>query len=225
MTKEQAFAEIKKYEGMSDTDIISLGKKSIKAILDDMGGKLRVSPKRRVGNHWNSQVEGVYVSNGNIFVDIYFQGDSTDTNDCEYFDTFFTLRDNVRVTSYLGSARYSLAQRADVMRSFLIDYLYWKVIDREKIERSKRIEKLSHWKVVNPVVNYFYDYYGLKYKYDTWAYGGKSVEYEAYNYANKELDAYIADNLDRLEKLSEEELENDYKEFFGKKMREYINKH
>ena len=36
MTKEQAFAEIKKYEGMSDTDIISLGKKSIKAILDDV---------------------------------------------------------------------------------------------------------------------------------------------------------------------------------------------
>ena len=225
MTKEQAFEQIEKINKMSDSDVIAFGKKHVNGIMDDAANKYgwyRISSERRKGNNWNSLVEGVYRSNGKLFVDIYFQGDSTDCNDSEYFDTFFSSASNVRVTSRICSATYSYDERADVMRSILIDYLYWKVIDREKIERAEKIEKLKDYRIINPILNKFYNDNRLKYKV---MYGGKCVEYDAYKKGEKDLDEYIDNNVESLDGKTSDELTSIYTEVFNNSTRKYFLAH
>ena len=228
MTKEQAFELIEAIKKMSDSEAIAYGKKHIKGIMDDAAdkyGRYRISNERRKGNNWNSLVEGVYRSNGKLFVDIYFQDDSTDTNDSEYFDTFFSSASNVRVTSRLGSAVYSYDERAEVMRSIVIDYIYWKVIDREKIERAEKIEKLKDYRIINPILNKFYNDNRLRYKTHIYMYGGKCVEYEAYKKGEKDLDAYIVSNVDNLDGKTNEELTSIYTKVFNNAANEYFKTH
>ena len=226
MTKEQAFEQIENINKMSDGDVIAYGKKHINGIMDDAAneyGQYRISNDRRKGNNWNSLVEGVYRNKeGKLFVDIYFQGDSTDCNDSEYFDTFFSSASNVRVTSRIGSATYSYSERADVMRSILIDYLYRKVIDREKIERAEKIEKLKDYRIINPILNKFYNDNRLKYKV---MYGGKCVEYEAYKKGEKDLDEYIVNNVESLDGKTSEELTSIYTKVFNDSTRKYFLAH
>ena len=228
MTKEQAFKQIEKINKMSDSDVIAYGKKHINGIMDDAAnkdGQYRISNDRRKGNNWNSLVEGVYRSNGKLFVDIYFQDDSTDTNDSEYFDTFFSSASNVRVTSRIGSATYSYSERADVMRSILIDYLYWKVIDRDKIERAEKVKKLKDYRIINPILNKFYEDYRLRYKTSLYMYGKKCVEYDAYKKGEKDLDEYITDNVDSLDGKTNEELTAIYTKVFNNAANEYFKTH
>ena len=228
MTKEQAFEQIEKINKMSDSDVIAYGKKHINGIMDDVAnkdGQYHISNDRRKGNNWNSLVEGVYRSNGKLFVDIYFQGDSTDWNDSEYFDTFFSSASNVRVASRIGSATYSYSERADVMRSILIDYLYWKVIDRDKIERAEKIKKLKDYRIINPILNKFYEDHRLRYKTHLYMYGKKCVEYDAYKKGEKDLDEYIVNNVDRLDGKTNEELTKIYSEVFNNAAREYFKTH
>ena len=229
MTKEQAFEQIEKINKMSDSDVIAFGKRHINGIMDDAAnkyGQYYLSSDRKKGNNWNSHVEGLYRNKeGKLFVDIYFQDDSTDTNDSEYFDTFFSSASNVRVTSRIGSATYSYDERADVMRSILIDYLYWKVIDREKIERAEKIEKLKDYRIINPILNKFYNDNRLKYKTHLYMYGKKCVEYEAYKKGEKDLDAYIVNNVDNLDGKTNEELTSIYTEVFNNAANEYFKTH
>ena len=226
MTKEQAFEQIENINKMSDGDVIAYGKKHINGIMDDAAneyGQYRISNDRWKGNNWNSIVEGVYRSKeGKLFVDIYFQGGSTDCNDSEYFNTFFSSASNVRVTSRIGSATYSYSERADVMRSILIDYLYRKVIDREKIERAEKIEKLKDYRIINPILNKFYNDNRLKYKV---MYGGKCVEYEAYKKGEKDLDEYIVNNVESLDGKTSEELTSIYTKVFNDSTRKYFLAH
>lgn len=229
MTKEQAFELIETIKKMSDSEAIAYGKKHIKGIMDDAADKYgwyRISNERRKGNNWNSLVEGVYRNEkGTLFVDIYFQDDSTDTNDSEYFDTFFSSASNVRVTSRLGSAVYSYDERAEVMRSIVIDYIYWKVIDREKIERAEKIEKLKDYRIINPILNKFYNDNRLKYKTHLYMYGRECVEYDAYTKGKKDLDAYIVSNVDNLDGKTNEELTSIYTEVFNNAANEYFRTH
>ena len=229
MTKEQAFELIETIKKMSDSEAIAYGKRHINGIMDDAADKYgwyRINNERRKGNNWNSLVEGVYRNKeGKLFVDIYFQGDSTDLNDSEYFDKFFSSASNVRVTSRIGSATYSYAERAEVMRSIVIDYIYWKVIDRDKIEKAEKIKKLSDYRIINPILNKFYNDYRLKYKTHLYMYGKKRVEYEAYKQGEKDLNAYIVSNVDNLDGKTNEELTTIYTEVFNNAAREYFKTH
>jgi len=229
MTKEQAFELIETIKKMSDSEAIAYGKKHIKGIMDDAADKYgwyRINNERRKGNNWNSLVEGVYHNKeGKLFVDIYFQGDSTDCNDSEYFDKFFSSASSVRVTSRIGSATYSYSERAEVMRSIVIDYIYWKVIDRDKIERAEKIKKLSDYRIINPILNKFYNDYRLKYKTYLYMYGKKCAEYEAYKQGEKDLNAYIVSNVDNLDGKTNEELTSIYTEVFNNAANEYFKTH
>ena len=229
MTKEQAFELIETIKKMSDSEVIAYGKKHIKGIMDDAADKYgwyRISNERRKGNNWNSLVDGVYRNKeGKLFVDIYFQDDSTDCNDSEYFDTFFSSASSVRVTSRICGATYTYDERAEVMRSIVIDYLHWKVIDRDEIERAEKIEKLSDYRIINPILNKFYEDNRLKYKTHIYMYGGKCVEYEAYKKGEKDLNAYIVSNVDNLDGKTSDELTSIYTDVFNKAAREYLKSH
>ena len=111
------------------------------------------------------------------------------------------------------------------MRSILIDYLYWKVIDREKIERAEKIEKLKDYRIINPILNKFYNDNRLKYKTHLYMYGKKCVEYEAYKKGEKDLDAYIVNNVDNLDGKTNEELTSIYTEVFNNAANEYFKTH
>lgn len=229
MTKEQAFELIETIKKMSDSEAIAYGKKHINGIMDDAADKYgwyRISNERRKGNNWNSLVEGVYRNEkGTLFVDIYFQDDSTDCNDSERFDTFFSSASSVRVTSRICGATYTYDERAEVMRSIVIDYIYWKVIDREKIERAEKIEKLKDYRIINPILNKFYNDNRLRYKTHIYMYGGKCVEYEAYKKGEKDLDAYIVSNVDNLDGKTNEELTSIYTKVFNNAANEYFKTH
>ena len=229
MTKEQALELIETIKKMSDSEVIAYGKRHINGIMDDAAdkyGRYCINNERRKGNNWNSLVEGVYRNKeGKLFVDIYFQDDSTDTNDSEYFDKFFSSASNVRVTSRIGSATYSYKERAEVMRSIVIDYIYWKVIDRDEIERAEKIKKLKDYRIINPILNKFYNDYRLKYKTYLYMYGKECVEYEAYKKGEKDLNAYIVSNVDNLEGKTNEELTSIYTEVFNNAANEYFKTH
>ena len=107
-------------------------------------------------------------------------------------------------------------------RSILIDYLYWKVIDREKIEKAEKIEKLKDYRIINPILNKFYNDNRLKYKV---MYGGKCVEYDAYKKGEKDLDEYIVNNVDSLDGKTSEELTSIYTKVFNDSTRKYFLAH
>lgn len=52
--------------------------------------RLYISRDRQQGNNWNSTVVAVEIYKGTLYLDIYFQMDSTDTNLSVPFSTFFS---------------------------------------------------------------------------------------------------------------------------------------
>ena len=51
---------------------------------------LRIRLGLRKGNNWNSTFEGVGVHSKKLYVSLYIQMDSTDTENTEYYSTFFS---------------------------------------------------------------------------------------------------------------------------------------
>ena len=53
--------------------------------------RLFISRDRQEGNSWNSMVEAVELMKGKLYLDIYFQTDSTDGNITEQYNSFSTV--------------------------------------------------------------------------------------------------------------------------------------
>ena len=170
---------------------------------------------------WNSYVEAVHLSSkGNVLVEIYVQGSSTDTSMMEYWANFVRPYNYSSNDNHLGiSVRYTPTQIAEVVRNTL-KVCVWKLYSQAAKEKDI-IASISNYTIINPVVNYFYDKYRLKYKYSTWAYGGKCREYDAYNNAEKVLKSYIKENYKELYGKSKEELIEIYKKVFQDAMDNY----
>ena len=99
---------------------------------------LYISKDRQIGNNWNSLIEDVELIYGNLYLNIYFQMDSTDTNICEKYLTFFkgdeyhgkhytTNRYGDQVPNYFI---YNQEDKAKVIKSILLEYVYTKYADK-----------------------------------------------------------------------------------------------
>ena len=99
---------------------------------------LRISSARRSGNNWNSTVEAVEIHRGKLMLDIYVQMDSTDTNHFESYSNFSKDGDytgKVFTTNYHGDSvphyfTYDRQDKAGVIKSILLEYVYTKYADK-----------------------------------------------------------------------------------------------
>ena len=143
------YAPKKKLElinGLSQSELLVTTPETIKRIVKEAGrsiGKsrdkvLRINQDRQRGNNSNSSVEGVEYIKSNLYLNVYFQMDSTDTNICVKHEVFFkgdqytgryytTNRYGDSVPHYFS---YDRQDKAAVIKSILLEYVYTKYADR-----------------------------------------------------------------------------------------------
>ena len=128
--------------GLSEYELLATTPETIKRIVKETGKNIGLSrdklfhidQERQKGNNWNSTVEAVEYIKGNLYLNIYFQMDSTDTNICEKYSMFFksgdytgkyytTIRYGDSVPHYFT---YNQKDKAEVIKSIFIEYVHSK---------------------------------------------------------------------------------------------------
>lgn len=108
-------------------ELMAIPESTIIKIIEQAGenNTLTIRNRFRRGNNSNSVVENTYIHKGSVFVTLTILGDSTDISMSELFTTFF------RKGEYVSSANrlnlfidYKESDKAEVMRSILLEYLY-----------------------------------------------------------------------------------------------------
>ena len=131
---------------LSEDELLSTSETTIKRIVKDAGRRmwktrdkeLRISHERRAGNAWNSLIEAVELIKGRLYLEVYLQYENTDTSTSEEYDDFFrngNFRGEVRRLDRYGNGRtyyflYNLSDKASVMKSILLEYVYTKYADK-----------------------------------------------------------------------------------------------
>ena len=131
---------------LSEDELLSTSEATIKRIVKDAGRRmwktrdkeLRISHERRAGNAWNSLIEVVELIKGRLYLEVYLQYENTDTSTSEEYDDFFrngNFRGEVRRLDRYGNGRtyyflYNLSDKASVMKSILLEYVYTKYADK-----------------------------------------------------------------------------------------------
>ena len=143
------YAPKKKLEiinNLTTAELLTTTPETIKRIAKEAGrniGKsrdkiLRINRDRQAGNDWNSTVEDVEFIKGNLYLNIYFQTDHTDTNISEKYATFMqgdqyhgkhytTNRYGDEIPNYFI---YDRQDKAKVIKSILLEYLFTKYADK-----------------------------------------------------------------------------------------------
>ena len=131
---------------LTTTELLAATPETIKRIAKEAGrsiGKsrdkvLRIDRDRQAGNDWNSTVEAVEFIKGNLYLNIYFQTDHTDTNICEKYAMFMQgdeYHGKHYTTNYYGDSvphyfTYDRQDKAKVIKSILLEYVYTKYADK-----------------------------------------------------------------------------------------------
>ena len=191
-------------------DLLSYGMIDImKRIIEECGGEkkeFRIKNERRAGNNWNSTVKGIRLYNGWVMVDVYVQNSSTDTNTSEYYSDLLTGTEKGWVDSRLGYCSYYWKDKARVVRSILSEYVYYKYLEVDERERANRVAELSHYSIINPIHNHYYNEWRLKYI-PTYR---SDPRRERYHRCEKVLCEYIKEHADELYGKPNEELTEIY---------------
>ena len=143
------YAPKKKLEiinNLSTSELLNTSTEILMRIVKEAGTKLggarskvlRISSARKSGNNWNSTVEAVEIHRGKLVLDIYVQMDSTDTNHFEPYSNFSKDGDytgKVFTTNYHGDSvphyfTYDRQDKAGVIKSILLEYVYTKYADK-----------------------------------------------------------------------------------------------
>ena len=122
---------------LNANELLAITSESIKRIVKEAGRKigmsrnivLRISNDRRIGNAWNSNIESVEYVKGNLYLNIYFQMDNTDTNICEKYLNFFKGNEyhgkhyttNIYGDSVPNYFTYNREDKAGVIKSILLE--------------------------------------------------------------------------------------------------------
>jgi hypothetical protein len=131
---------------LSEDELLSTSEATVKRIVKEAGRRkwktrdkeLRISQERRAGNAWNSLIEAVELIKGRLYLEVYLQYENTDTSTSEEYDDFFRngkFRGEVRRLDRYGNGRtyyflYNLSDKASVMKSILLEYVYTKYADK-----------------------------------------------------------------------------------------------
>lgn len=211
------FNEKKSYiENMVVDELMEVKKSVVKSIIDKCGYNNRfwINNRFRQGNHLNSFVEFLYISNGNVFVGIYVQNTKTDTTMIDSFDRFFGRGEYYSRDNYLIEVvDYKECDKAEVMRSILLSCIYW--LFNDEAQRGRLVSKLGNYYIVNPVLDYFYKEWNLGNRTIS-RYSSRDcvVKNKSYYYGKNKLNEYINDHVEELVGKSNEELQAIYKKVF-----------
>lgn len=223
--KEGNYNEKKSFiDDMSVDALMDIPKSLVKIIIEKAGngaGRMYLNREFRKGNAWNSEIEEVVISNGDVLVFVYVQNTKTDTTTTEYFDKFFRRGEYCSRNNNLNeSVDYTEGQKAEVMQSILLQCIYNLFSGEHK--KEVEIAKLKHYTIINPVVNHFYREYDLGHKrISQYSSRDTVAEIKGYHFAESELTKYIENNYTKLIGKSNEELQEIYKDVFQKKMDEF----
>ena len=143
------YAPKKKLEiinNLSTSELLNTSTETLMRIVKEAGTRvgsvrskvLRISSAKRSGNNLNSMVEAVEIHRGKLMLDIYVQMDSTDTNHFEPYSNFSKDGDytgKVFTTNYHGDSvphyfTYDRQDKAGVIKSILLEYVYTKYADK-----------------------------------------------------------------------------------------------
>jgi hypothetical protein len=149
-SRTQPKKKIETIEALSNEQLLSVKEDTVKKIVKDTGRKryksrdkeLYIDYDRRVGNNWNSTVESVDLVKGKLYINFYIQYENTDTNTSDDYDNFFTrsnYRGEISRLDRYGNGRtyyfcYDQGDKARVMKSILLEYVYTKYLDKLKDE-------------------------------------------------------------------------------------------
>ena len=118
--------------------IMRIAKEAGRSIGKSRDKILRINRDRQAGNDWNSTVEDIEFIKGNLYLNIYFQTDHTDTNISEKYAMFMqgdqyhgkhytTNRYGDEVPNYFT---YDRQDKAKVIKSILLEYVHTKYADK-----------------------------------------------------------------------------------------------
>ena len=138
--------KLKIINNLTTSELLATTLETIKRIAKEAGrsvGKsrdkvLRINRDRQAGNDWNSTIEDVEYIKGNLYLNIYFQMDSTDTNICVKHEVFFNgdeYHGKHYTTNYYGDSvphyfTYNRQDKAKVIKSILLEYVHTKYADK-----------------------------------------------------------------------------------------------
>ena len=227
LTPEEKLGTISK---MSDREVLAVSKDIFIRILRECGTKdgehchFGIATKRMEGNNWNSRVESISTYNNNLYIDLYLQNTSTDTTEPVLFGEFLRGDKYIHYSENLGMrATFYSADKARVVRCIISEYIYFKYIEKDEREKNKRIAELLHWKIVNPVLNHFYEKWDLWHRGDIGKYSSDEsiILKVGYNNSNSKIKEYVKNHLEELIGKSVEELQAIYTKVFEDNMKEF----
>ena len=151
-TRTQPKKKLEVIEKLSNDELLAVSESTVKKIIQEVGQRryksrdkeLRIDYDRRVGNNWNSTVESVDLVKGKLYIGFYIQYENTDTNTSDDYEDFFkrgNYRGEIRRLDRYGNGRtyyfcYDESDKARVMKSILLEYVYSKYADKLKAEAA-----------------------------------------------------------------------------------------
>ena len=140
--KQSAKKKLEIVENLTTEELLMTNVDTVKRILKEVGEKqgksnnkrIYISREYRAGNDWNSTVDAFNIYKGNVFIEIYLQMDSTDTDICEKYETFIQ-GDKYQGKHYTMNYRgdevphyftYDKQDKARVIKSILLSYIHAK---------------------------------------------------------------------------------------------------
>ena len=151
-TRTQPKKKLETIEKLSNEELLGVTEATVKKIIQEVGRRryksrdkeLRIDYDRRVGNNWNSTVESVNLVKGKLYIGFYCQYENTDTNTSDDYDNFFirsNYRGEIRRLDRHGNGRtyyfcYDESDKARVMKSILLEYVFTKYSDKLKAEAA-----------------------------------------------------------------------------------------
>jgi len=151
-TRTQPKKKLEVIGKLTNDELLAVSESTVKKIIKEVGQRryksrdkeLRIDYDRRVGNNWNSTVESVDLVKGKLYIGFYIQYENTDTNTSDDYEDFFkrgNYRGEIRRLDRYGNGRtyyfcYDESDKAQVMKSILLEYAFCKYADKLKAEAA-----------------------------------------------------------------------------------------
>ena len=133
-------------ESLTKEELLTITPKTVARMVKEAGEGKKGSPNKylkirlslRQGNNWNSTFDGVGIHKKRLYVSLYVQMDSTDTENTEYYSTFFSgerYRGTCQESDRFGNPNYHYffyddEDRAACIKSILLEYVHTKYQDK-----------------------------------------------------------------------------------------------
>lgn len=120
--------------GVSKTTILRIIKEAGRRNPGTRNYELYIYPDRRTGNQWNSEIEGIWLNKGKLYVIAYIQLDHTDCEKTIPSDDFFkegVYRGAVIKEDHYGNPQthyyvYDEKDKAEILKSICLEYIHAK---------------------------------------------------------------------------------------------------